>query len=614
MSRILQVFYVLFSAALISLAIPNDIYVFGSPVIAFVSLIPFYHLHTKHKSYMDSALDFALLTFATQLFSSYWLGFFKEFAFVTLFFTCFGTAFQGFAAGLFLYAPYAKTIRTGTLRKTESPLWLSFVPRRTLYFSAVYVSYEWIKSCGFLGYPWGTLSMAQFNFKTLIQIADITGTYGITFLTVMASPLIWETAAFLIKKNPFKKKRKITFLLSGARKNTGFFPLENTWILWLSLMALSLAYGIYQFGKKRPVQKYLNTIMVQQNKDPWKVDDENVTIRLSQELTTRELKDAKENGEKVDLVVWSEGCLRYSFPLAVQHYENHPNDFPLRDFVLDSGVPFIFGGSFVINEFPKQIVNASILYDEKGNFRGYYGKLHLVPFAEVVPFADNPWFSSFLKNTMGLWTGWNPGLQYVLFDIKGRLPEKTRERILPEMNLISLAESLEEQKEKEREPPLVRISTPICYDDAFPDVCSPLSECGSELLMNLTDDSWSMKKCSEYQHFVVSSFRAIELRTTLARSTNSGYTVVVSPTGKVIQDLPLFEETAGLFKIPIYPKKRTTYERLGNWLPHILFIIILSVTIKEWIFRNEEPEARSQRKIKMKKKKRKDGKSKKSGK
>ena len=215
---------------------------------------------------------------------------------------------------------------------------------------------------------------------------------------------------------------------------------------------------------------------------------------------------------------------------------------------------------------------------------------------------------------MGLWTGWNPGLQYVLFDIKGSLPEKSKERILPELNLISLAESIEEQEKKEKEPPLVRISTPICYDDAFPDVCNPLSECGSELLMNLTDDSWSLKKCAEYQHFVVSSFRAIELRTTLARSTNSGYTVVVSPTGKVLQDLPLFEEAAGLFKIPIYPKKRTTYEKLGNWLPHILFLIILFVTVREWVFRNEEPEAVSQRKIKTGKKKRKGAKSKKSGK
>lgn len=623
MNRFLQVLNILFSAALLALAIPNVFYHFGSPLIGFFALIPFYKASSKCKSYLESALAFAFFTFMTQLFSSYWLGLFKDFAFVTLFFTCFGTSLEGFAAGLFFYIPFARTGRTRTLRETGSPLYSSFVPMRIFWFSAVYTSYEWIKSCGFLGYPWGTVSMSQYRFSPFIQIADITGTYGITFLCVMFSAVFWEIFVFMnetslnAESKSHSKKRKY-FPPSeadsfSARKaffpeifsQKRFLPLKRTLSVWILLMSVSIVYGTFQLAKKRPPVKYLNTIMVQQNKDPWKTGSDNETIRISMRLTEKALEEAKKNGEEINLVVWSEGCLRYPFPQATYHYKNYPREESLESFIKRINVPFILGGSYVINESPRQSVNATILYDEEGKFRGYYGKLHLVPFAEVVPFADIPKAAVFMREKLGLPTGWHPGLQYVLYDIKCRYPE---EKQIPEVNVISLKDSFDEQKEKENESPFVRISTPICYDDSFPDVCTPLSKNGSEILMNLTDNSWSGTETAEYQHFVVSSFRAIELRTTLARSTNSGYSVVVSPSGKILGDLPLFEEASGFFKIPVFKRESTVYSRLGNWLPHTLVIFALFTGILEWLKKDENPEVPSERK------KLKAGKTKKSGK
>ncbi len=592
MSRILQVLNIFFSAALLALAIPNELYHFGNPSVGFIALIPFYAVFTEQKTYTQSALHFALLTFLTQLFSSYWLGFFKEFAFVTLFFTCFGTSIIGFSAGLLLHVPFAGSRFTRTLRISESPLYSPFIPKRTLHFTAAYTVYEWMKSVGFLGYPWGTVYMAHFRFTELIQIADITGTYGITFLSVMFSALAYESRLFYVQNNPFRTYYRFANFSDYAKKRTGYIPLRRTAVLWLCLFSLALAYGTFQCSRERTVEKYLNTIMVQQNKDPWSIGSDNETIRLSMRLTMEQIEEAKKLGEEVDLVVWSEGCLKYSFPSAAYHYKNFPSESPLKKFVADTGVPFIFGGSYVINESPRQAVNATLLYDEKGEFRGYYGKLHLVPFAEIIPFSDRPRVARFLRNTIGI-SGWHPGLQYVFYDIQGRHPE---ERPLREVNVISLEESLEQQVKKEEARPVVRVSTPICYDDAFPDVCTPLFKNGSELLMNLTDDSWSQKKCAEYQHFVASAFRAIELRTTLARSTNSGYTSVVLPTGKILADLPLFSETAGFFKIPIYRRTRTTYSILGNWLPKLLLAVLLALGAREWLRLGEPSEARSERK------------------
>ena len=124
---------------------------------------------------------------------------------------------------------------------------------------------------------------------------------------------------------------------------------------------------------------------------------------------------------------------------------------------------------------------------------------------------------------------------------------------------------------------------------------------GTELFVNITDDSWSQKKSSEYQHFVVSSYRAIETRTTMARSTNSGYSVVIDPTGKIIHDMPLFEATSSFFQIPVYQRKQTTYMTFVNWLPKIIIVFVLIVSTLVYINLNKPLEPNSERKIHKKK-------------
>lgn len=600
MNRILQVFYIIFSSLLIAAAIPNELLLFGSPVLAIFALVPFYFVYVKQKSYIEAALNMALLTFMTQLFSSWWLGCFKEFALVTLFFTCFGTSLMGAAAGLVLFMPFAKTVRTRTLREGKSLLYTSFIPMRSLYFTCVYIFYEHMKSIGFLGYPWGTLSMGLYRVSPLIQIADITGTYGISFFAAFFSSLVAEyfmqfvqepkIIKFLVRKKTLKLKKKFP----------QFISLVQTSILFLVLLGLSLVYGFYRLIEPRKPVKYIGTVMVQQNRDPWKEKDDNEAIRISEDLTEKKLSELKEEGKKADLVVWSEGCLRYAYPSSAVHYKYHPSGRPLTKFIKETSLPFILGGSYVINDSPRQSVNATLLFDDKGEFRGFYGKMHLVPFAEVVPFADIPKVALFLKNKLKVSTGWHPGNQYVYYDIKGSYPD---EKIIPPVNVITLKDSAEEQKKKEKEKPLIRISTPICYDDSFPDVCTPMFLNGSELLINLTDDSWSMQKSSEYQHFVVSSFRAIELRIPLARSTNSGYSCVISPTGKVLFDMPLFEECAGFYNIPVYERKKTIYSSLGSWLPWAirLSLIVLFFFERERLYEPED--VPSERKIKKGKRK-----------
>lgn len=77
MSRFLQVFYVFFSAAMLALAIPNELIKLGSPLAGFISLIPLYIAYSNLKSYKEAAAIFALHTFIVHVMTSFWLAFLR---------------------------------------------------------------------------------------------------------------------------------------------------------------------------------------------------------------------------------------------------------------------------------------------------------------------------------------------------------------------------------------------------------------------------------------------------------------------------------------------------------------------------------------------------------
>ncbi len=588
MRRILQVFCIFLSAITLAMGIPNEMYLLGFPACGFLALIPLYIVYSSLKSYKEAFFYMALQAGLVHFFASYWLSYFKDFAALTLGASTAGTAVIAGICGLFFYLPFAKFGGPDSENSAFFENKISFSSKKIFWFAICYVNYEWVKSVGFLGYPWGTLCQTIYHFKILAQIADITGTYGITFLLSSFAALCGEGILIFYRRTTEESKRR------------AFFSFICSTATILMLFTCTFVYGIYQYTKSRNPVKTVNTIMVQQNADPWKISSDNETILTSERLTSEKMDEAKSKNIDVDLVVWSEGCLKYRFPGAKSHYMFHPKEKPLIDFIKETNVPFLLGGSYIPEYAKSKRFNGALLFDPDGNFRGAYPKNHLVPIAEAVPFADIKPVADFFKKVIGISAGWAAGDKYTMFNIPCHFPEKKHPE---ESNVISLKKSYEETLEKEI--PYVTFSAPICYDDAFPDICTPLSKFGSEFFMNITDDSWSMTKSSEYQHFVMAYFRAIELRTTLARSTNAGYSVVINPSGKIIMDMPLFEQHAELVQIPVYKQTDTIYKKFGNWLPALCFGIIICVFAVEFIQKDKTYIVKSERKKFKKSRKRK---------
>jgi apolipoprotein N-acyltransferase len=189
--------------------------------------------------------------------------------------------------------------------------------------------------------------------------------------------------------------------------------------------------------------------------------------------------------------------------------------------------------------------NAVGLIYPNGTMGKTYAKMHPVPFAEAIPFWEFSWFRDFMKNVIGLESGWVMGNDPVLFS----LDLQNRGAICSDIHAL----------------PKVRFAAPICFEDAFAELCRNFILEGADVLINLTNDSWSRTTSAQIQHYAVARFRAIESRKTLVRSTNSGVTCVIGANGKSIIELSPFVAESAIVDVPLYSAKPTTYMRFGDW-------------------------------------------------
>ncbi len=560
MTLIFQVVCALFSGILSALSIPNELFEFGSAFLGFFALVPLYFAVKNAKSYKVAALLFAIDALTTHLLSSHWLANFKDFAIFTLGASAFGTACIEAMAGCLYFFPFAGAGTDSCLKIGGKKL--SFEAFRPLHFAAVRVAYEWAKSTGFLAYPWGVLSMSAFNSKALLQSADIFGTYGISFMAAFFAACVAE---FFLTFN------KYAFWPQNSAQNARFNLLCSVKCLALCLILL-FAYGTFKLCQKSPAQKVLNAVLVQQNMDPWASDDDIESVKKSIDLTRSGIKEFEEQGKKTDLVVWSEAVLRYAMPKSLGRYNFVPVEENLLSFIKNAGVPFVIGGPYVLDAEKSQMANAALVFDKDSNLRGYYGKSHLVPFAEAIPFTESPLVKKFMNAIVGFSNGWTPGKRLVLFDFDASQSPDADQPLYHD-----LTKAMEDDDTALKAK--VRTALPICFEDAFPDTCGPMFKAGAELFLNITDDSWSKTYSAERQHFAVAAFRAVEYRTSLARSTNAGLTAVVDDKGRIVQSIPLFEDGWLCAQIPVFKRRATVYSAFGNWFALLILILIAAAAV-----------------------------------
>ena len=498
--------------------------------------MPFYLALRSARTFRRAGLLTGLHFGLMQLLSSFWLGNFKDFAIFTVGGPTIAYAIEGLIYGRFFHAalnfldcsPEEAALQDASFRGAGKTL------KRIFFFAAIYSIWEWVKSVGFLAYPWGTLIMTSFQSKLLIQIVDITGTWAISFLWSLFAATLAEGIVLYSIYQP-----RLNYLVKRM-----YFCIV---MITFSLFVLDFIYGTVQYTKTRVIAKTADIAVIQHNTDTWSEDGDSESVIAAERMTAKAMLEPV----KPDLVCWSESILSYAFPDSYFFYETSPAKKPFIHFIKEVGVPFATGAPLYFKEDGQQkFYNGVVVFDKNAVISGMSGKIHLVPFAEYVPLMDKAWFRKIMDTLVGFSTGWSQWQTFSVYTI----PLKTGDTL--------------------------NFSVPICFEDAFPDICRNFYNLGAEVLLSISNDSWSNLKSAEYQHFVIAGFRAIELRTTLVRTTNSGYSGAVDARGRIIADLPLFEEAEKVVSIPVYEHKPTTYAVFGDWII-ILFILLFAAFIAQ---------------------------------
>ncbi len=334
---------IIFAALLLSHAFPP----YDNAILAWVGLMPFLAVlyHTRNlRSKMLYSFLFGVCYFGSVLFwvtsVSVWVGVWGYVAWVAL------LIYQALFLLLFAYGFQSVQDRlTPGLHFIAVPFLWIFV--------------EWARSIGEFAVPGAFLGYTQYQNLPLIQISQIVGVFGISFLIVMVNSylaLIFQQ--FDVRKGisrfyDFRFHAIILVLLLG-----------NVYFLGAGILS-SPSYGVNKIFRIAVIQPNISQEIKLNPRNTY--DTLNVLSSMTGAL----------NGGKVDLVVWPETAVTTLIVSDAQALSY------VRNAALSAG-SFLLTGAFSLEN--GKIFNSLYLFSNNGAILGRYDKQRLVPFGEYLPF------------------------------------------------------------------------------------------------------------------------------------------------------------------------------------------------------------------------------------
>jgi apolipoprotein N-acyltransferase len=229
-----------------------------------------------------------------------------------------------------------------------------------------------------------------------------------------------------------------------------------------------------------------------------------------------------------DFLVWPETAYPSTFRTPMTP-DDLARDERVENFVRDRGFPLLFGG---YDRADGKDFNAFFALSPPENNLRVYRKNILLLFGEYVPFTEN---SRFFQKLFPQIANFGRGIG----------PDVLPVRISPERS--------------------VRLSPIICYEALFPDYVIEAANKGSQLIMNITNDSWFGPRGEPQLHLSLSVFRGIETRLPQLRATNTGISALILPDGSIASSTELFSEQILSVQIPLIDSPPTLMKRWGDW-------------------------------------------------
>jgi apolipoprotein N-acyltransferase len=406
----------------------------------------------------------------------------------------------------------------------------------------VWAAFEYLRAhFPFGGFPWALMAYSQHKSLALIQIAEFTGPYGVSFMVVLANAAVAITIKNLIGQEAVKEGARAP---SPAQKLRMLTPLAYG----IGVPLLAVVYGLVRIpmvDRAFQDQPGIKVGIVQANVDQgikWSSEFFWTTLQDHLDLTGALEKDGP------GLVMWPEASV------TVSDFNQH---WARRSIVINylaSVNRYFLTGALSkdpcgVNKDGEQIYchynSAYLLSPRAENMLGRYDKMRLVPFSEYVPMQKLFFFADAIaQGNTGATT---PGDKVVVFGMPG-----------------------------------AHFGCVICYEVIFPHIVRRFVDQGARFMTTITNDAWFGKTGAPFQHHQAVPFRSIENRVFFARSANTGISSITDPVGRVLHQTPIYEKAS--FTASIKPSPITTfYTRWGDlfaWLNLIAAITALGYALK----------------------------------
>jgi apolipoprotein N-acyltransferase len=443
-------------------------------------------------------------------------------------------AWLALAAILSLWWPLFLALARLATRRLKLPLMVAA--------PIIWVGLEYARTHLFTGFPWYNLAHSQYRYLPLIQISDLTGAWGLSWLIAIVNTC-WVDFLTL----PLRRGSSRGFRLARSQTTRG--------LIVTALFVANLAYGWERLATARfrpgprvaVIQTDLEQKYKNENRDP------NEMLNSLETLVAK----AAMGPPRPDLVIWPETSFPFGFTtidpaiseslLTAQARAIDPEltstalrkDLELsyrrlHEWADATNVAMLVGTSeHVFAAGGPYRYNSSILFEPRNPRENSYHKQHLVPFGEYLPLSEAlPWLVVFTP-----YEG-------------DRVPHLDAGRSSAVLRLGSW-----------------RIAAAICFEDTVPHVVRRAFTDRNQqpdLLVNQSNDGWFQGSSEHEAHLAISVFRAVENRVPIARSANRGISALIDGNGKILATIPKLRAEVLTHQIPL-DDRVSAYSLWGDW-------------------------------------------------